>query len=547
MKNVKYLMVVSCLSAVALAGCQNFVKRDPFGVHPLIENDEFEKIDLIAVLTGGTVQLIESDDLQEKRRKLEEAFAGFNEGITVEADQKRARNRVQERILAASNQACGDYKQELKQLDSEVNFVLGSLTTGLAGAGAIFTGVDIVRALSGAAGIASGVRAKFNEDFFQSLTIQVITDGLESKRQEIYEKILEDREQGVVKYPVQRAIKDAIKYHENCSLISGLEQAAISIERAENPGADAMNKFLKSMGDTRSALDVMTGKPQIGVAAATQDLPLLYVSLDGSNQTRSTVRGDADKRLKIPADREKDPVARTALENWKAVVDAAFLAFDKAYTEILKTTVEIAAKVQELTAEIKDNKTTTDQRSVKTAELAVEQAKIRFQVNEMNRAEQTLARSVESALKRFESAMDKVKAKIVAEKNAETAAKTERTKESEAQIAKTARDQALTTKSAAEERLKEAQASGNADAIAKAQADFKTKSKAADDADAKAVEAETAAQMVKKAQAVAKKLAEKAKDDAEAAAKAPSGDSGSSSAALSVAPVLPVESQPVNN
>ena len=504
MKNVKYLMVVSCLSAVALSGCE-LLPEGPFGVHPLIENEEFEKIDLIAVLTGGTDQLIESEGLQQKRRKLEKAFDEFNEGIMGEAEKRRHRNQVQERILAASNQVCGEYKHGLKQLDSRVNFILGSLTTGLAGAGAIFTGADIVRALSGAAGIASGVRAEFNEDYFQSLTIQVITDGLESKRQEIYEKILEEREKGVVKYPVQRAIKDAILYHEHCSLISGLEQAAISIERAENPGADAMNKFLKSMGETRSALDVMTGKPQIGVAAANQDLPQLYVSLDESQQTKSAVQSDVKKRLKIPADRQEDPVAIDALENWKAVVDAAFSTFDKAYAEILEMTVEIAAKVAKLTAKITDKKTTKDQRSVKIAELAVAQAKIRVLGNEVNNAEQKLASSVEKALKGFENAMDKVKAKIGAKADLDAKKKAE---------------------SAAMERLVEARVGGNADAIAKAEAELKK---------------------AEKAHAVAKKKNKKAKDDADTAAEAPSGDSGSSSAAPSGASVVPVESQPVNN
>ena len=447
MKNVKYLMAVSCLSAVALAGCGT----GPFGVHPLIENDEFEEIDLANLLSAGKFSMDKSTSEFKMREELELAFADFTkqiDKIPVEAHRKRARNRIQERILAASNQACGEYKHDLKQLDARFNFILGSLTTGLAGAGAIFTGVDIVRALSGAAGITSGVRAEFNNDYFQNKTIQVITDGLESKRQEIYEKILEDREQDLEKYPVQRAIKDAIKYHENCSLISGLEQAAISIERADNPGADAMNKFLEKMGDTRSALDVMTGKPQIGAAAATKDMSQLYDALDESQQTRSTVASDKDKRLQIPADLKADTVAQTALKNWKPVVDtavaAAFSTFDKAYAKILKATVEIAKKVHGLTAVINNKKTTKDQRSVKMAELAVEQAKIRSKVNELNSAEQTLASNVDKALKGFENAMAKVKEKIEAEAA-----------------------------------LKKAQAGGNADAITKAQAEFDAKTKAA--------------------------------------------------------------------
>lgn len=443
MKNVKYLMVVSCVSVVALAGCE--IPEGPFGVHPLIEGDEFEKIDLVAVLTGGAEEFEETDNLHDKQQQLERAFADFNEDTKDETERERARNRVQERILAASNQVCGDYKHELKQLDAYVNFGLGSLTTALAGAGAIFTGADIVRALSGSAAITSGVRAEFNEDFFQQLTIQVITDGLESKRREIYDQILKNRGEDLTEYPVQRAIKDAIEYHENCSLLAGLEQAALAIERNENPGAEAMTRFLKKMGDTRSALDVLTGKPRVGVAAANKDLPQLYVSLDDSQQTKSTVQSDVDKRLKIPADREEDTVARAAEKTWKAEVAKAFKAFDTAYAKILKTTGEIAAKVLKFTAKIEDKKTTKDQRNIKIAELAVQQANIRVQENELNRAEQTLASSLENALKAFETAMAKVEAKIKA-------------------------------KAA----LKKAQAGGNADAIAKAQADLEAKTKAAE-------------------------------------------------------------------
>ncbi len=453
MKNVKFLKVLSCVSAVALAGCGNSaLLRDDvsvWGTNPLIENDSFQEIDLAILLDPSSEGIVGADSAEDSLSNLEQAFDAFNLKIDAEPDvakQKQLRNRVQERILAASNERCGEYKQLIKEMDAEVNFWLGSATTAVAGVGAILTGVNTVRAFSGTASILSGVRSEFNEDFFANKTIQVITDGLESKRRGIYENILKDREADLTDYPVERAIKDAISYHESCSLIAGLEQAAKSIERADNPGVDAMNKFLEKSGDTRSLLDVMTGKPQIGVAAANKDMPQLYVSLDDSQQTRSAVQSDKDKRLQIPADLKADTVAKTARENWKAVADAPFPDFDKADTEILEMTVKIAAKVHKLTEEIKAKKTTKDQRSVKIAKLAVEQANIRVQANELNRAEQTLANSVEKALKGFENAMTKVKAKI----EAKTAV------------------------------LKEAQAGGNADAIAKAQADFDAKSKAAE-------------------------------------------------------------------
>ncbi len=136
MNNARYLLIVAGVSAGVLGGCDIFVDRDPFGAHPLIAQDELEDIDLARVLSAGEFTMDASKSEPRKREELELAFADFNrqlDRMPVAADRRLARNRVQERILAGSNQACGDYKHELKQLDAEVNFFLGSLTTGLPG------------------------------------------------------------------------------------------------------------------------------------------------------------------------------------------------------------------------------------------------------------------------------------------------------------------------------------------------------------------------------------------------------------------------------
>lgn len=153
MKNVKYLMVVSCLSAVALGGCGNSaLLRDDvsvWGTNPLIENDSFQEIDLATLLDPSSEGIGGADSAEDSLRNLEQAFDAFNLKIDAEPDvakQKQLRNRVQERILAASNERCGEYKQLIKEMDAEVNFWLGSATTAVAGVGAILTGVNTVGA-----------------------------------------------------------------------------------------------------------------------------------------------------------------------------------------------------------------------------------------------------------------------------------------------------------------------------------------------------------------------------------------------------------------
>ena len=272
-------LLVTC--GLALSGCETYNKvigrHAPFGTENLIDRESFQKIDLAAVLTGGETRLLEPDGSDVSRQNLEKAFKQFNKKIeeATTVDRKKwLRNQVQERILAASNQACAEFKRELKALDARVNFVLGSLTTAVAGAGAIFSG-GTSQALSGVASIFSGIRAEFNEDYFQMLTIQIITDGLGKKRQEIYTKILENRKVDLTIYPVERAIADAIRYHDNCSLVAGLEQAALSIERAANPGMEQLIKFKK----LEKVLREIDDKKDKGIAApAVPPAPVAPVS-----------------------------------------------------------------------------------------------------------------------------------------------------------------------------------------------------------------------------------------------------------------------------
>lgn len=257
------LIIVSAVMLLNMTSCckwgnlnLNREELTTFGPKPLID-DCFEKIDIALLLNPEGQRIEENDELDIKRDKIEKAFIAFYKNPI---DQKRRRNSIQERILSASVQRCGEYKNFLKQFESGTNFFLGSMTTAVAGAGAIFTGLDTVRALSGTAAIISGVRAEFNEDYFSNQTVQVLTNGFESKRDEFYEKILNRRNQSITRYPVEAAIKDAIEYHASCSLIAGLEQAALAIERAKNPGLIETQKALVEAKKIQNIMDTEPSK-----------------------------------------------------------------------------------------------------------------------------------------------------------------------------------------------------------------------------------------------------------------------------------------------
>ena len=240
----KWILAVSAV--VFLAGCEQFGTADEtYGVKPVTSPEPLQKIDLVSVLTSGGTKFGEADSVSVSAEKLEKAFKSFKENVAAKQAGAPSRNEVQDRIIAASNQACAEYESNLKAESTRWNLLLGGATTLSAGLGAIFTGADTVRALSGVAAILSGFRAEYNQEFMANLTVQVITDGIRSRRDELKTKIDERRTTAgadLSAYTVQRAIADAVEYHMSCSLVVGLEQAALSIERADNPGLEMLAK-----------------------------------------------------------------------------------------------------------------------------------------------------------------------------------------------------------------------------------------------------------------------------------------------------------------
>lgn len=243
---------VVLLFPLFLAGC---IQEIPYfekdmrleGPKPLINKEIFREIDLALLLDPGSKQ----NDSEKKR--LRQAFVAFYKNA---AEQQERRNRVQDTIMAASNQRCAEYKQHLKRFDRYTDTLFGMVTTAAAGLGAIFSSASTVRALSGAAAISAGSRSVISEVSFQEKTIQVLTIGFEKRREEISKEIMDKRKDAdISKYTVEGAIADAIRYHDACSLIGGLEQVAKDQQRAQDPGLKAMTEYLDNFEDLKQKLN----------------------------------------------------------------------------------------------------------------------------------------------------------------------------------------------------------------------------------------------------------------------------------------------------
>lgn len=298
---------LTLLLAVSLAGCKSdYFPLEPQGANPLIKEESFQEIDLALLLDPkSTDRKSESDDdsdddLAVSQKRLQRAFDAFYDDPN---DQILRRNRVQERIIAASNQRCAGYKQYLKIFHIGGNLNFNTITTVAGGLGSIFTNAAVARALSGTAGIASGLRAGFNEIYFNQQTIQLLARGIEGSRKEIYEEIVEKRDHDMKKYNVENAVGDAIRYHDACSLITGLERVVLNQERAENPSINQFYRILKHLNETKLEIGPLTDADD-----ARSSLRLLTVFLKAKNAKSELERKRGKlKTMVVPPEEPNNP------------------------------------------------------------------------------------------------------------------------------------------------------------------------------------------------------------------------------------------------
>ena len=273
--------LIAVAAAVTLVGCSAFPTKDSdadpeaidqtrkVDIHapfPVLYRDGIEQVKLVELLAGasegGNIRKMKSDKEDPVNgiswsTKYDLAFAAFYKRLEGEVvAQKLERNRIQERILAASDQRCRVFKVALQRDQARSNFWLGTLATLSGAAGGVVEAATGARILSATAGLLSGVRAEYNQDFYANLLFAVITKGIEERRREAYQEIQRNGQtKAIAAYPVEAAVKDAILYDSLCNTGVGLQQAQDSIRLAADPGIDAMNRYLIKANLTRTILE----------------------------------------------------------------------------------------------------------------------------------------------------------------------------------------------------------------------------------------------------------------------------------------------------
>jgi hypothetical protein len=350
------LLAMTTICALVLSGCGVYGNKEFsfFGngrvniaganqmLDPNIET--FDDKHLITILNPDDPKLVAGQPLT-----VEDVERAFQQANKINPPEQH-RNEVQERLILSSQQTCNFYKDYLRRVDAYKGFTLGSLTTALGAAAAIVTGAGAARALGGAAGITSGISAEFDQAFFKSIAIHVITPGIDSRRDRVLKQIREqEQSKPIGRYNIQAAVRDALVYHNQCTLNAGLEEAAESIKEVRDPG-------LRTALAAISQIQQLQGPVQTLGASAAVGGPL------PDNEMPSSALAEASQLVETEANRISARI--TALEGTAELKDKIAPIKETVKTQKSETLTSLDAEGQKVTA-------VTDELSKKNAALAL--------------------------------------------------------------------------------------------------------------------------------------------------------------------------------
>jgi hypothetical protein len=250
-------LIAAAVAGVALlcAGCSSMdpqaAKVTKFGPQNVLQQP-VEEPDLVSVISEGGQSFVVQPDAPaaEFSKALDQALRGFYSGDQSAAGQEERRlrrNRVQDRLILASNDGCETFKTALQRKQATRNFEFGTATVLFGAAGAVASGVNAAKNLAALSGVSGGLRAEYNRDYFAEVAAHVIAKGINSRRKEILNAIATGQAKPMSQYTLEAALADIVSYHGACSLVGGLEFAEGAITKVDGQpiGLDVLKAISK--------------------------------------------------------------------------------------------------------------------------------------------------------------------------------------------------------------------------------------------------------------------------------------------------------------
>lgn len=251
------LMLLLTVLAFGLAGCGTIdpqgAKVTKFGPATVIQQPVDEP-DLVSLITKGEASFPVSQNAnpEEFSKALDKAVRAFYSAPGADEEKRLHRNRIQDRLILASNDGCEAFKTVLKRKQADRNFEFGTATVLFGAAGAVATGAQAAKNLAALAGASGGIRAEYNRDFFSDVAAHVITKGINSRRKEMLGGIVAGQAKAIQDYTLEAALSDAVVFHGACSLVGGLEYAEGAIAKVDGQavGLDALKAIATTLKST---------------------------------------------------------------------------------------------------------------------------------------------------------------------------------------------------------------------------------------------------------------------------------------------------------
>ena len=240
------------------------------------------------------------------------------------------RDRVQDRLIWASESACSDYLTSVRKSFTRTNLNLGAATTLFGTLGSLITSVNTARVFSGAGAFTSGLRAEYNDVYFSSQAFELVSKSIRSVREKTLKRIRDNRVgKNITQYTLDGAISDAMFYHGSCNVLAGLEEASDAVTRDRDPGLKRVSELLQNLN---AGVNLSLGT----AALDTSNLP----SATNSCTTLAKVKKDSDTTAGDFDSKNKNLQADAATED-KVKKDSAALALKVA---------QMAVKIKDLAA-----------------------------------------------------------------------------------------------------------------------------------------------------------------------------------------------------
>lgn len=210
-------------------------------------------------------------------------------------------------LIERSTQQCDYHKAGIVATQSIVNGTMGATAGVLGGVGALVTGATAARIFSGSAGMVTGLRAQYNEVFYQNLISTAVVRKIDEMRNTKYASIKAQLGKPMAEYSIHRAMLDIGEYHNACSFYAGL--VALTDEKQR----------LKPLGDS---LQLQITATKASIASLKADLDATETKLGSATNTEiKTLHTDRIRELRQSL-RDQDMHLRS-LQNQLSIVGAS--------------------------------------------------------------------------------------------------------------------------------------------------------------------------------------------------------------------------------